>query len=164
MLRPYTEGILTLYNVILLPLDGSPLSERALPDATAIARRFGAKLALFAVVESHDVYSQPGVVAPIVGDQSKTDEEVAEVRTYLLGFADKLRDEGLDVIVEVRRGDPATEICDYARKISADLIVMSTHGRSGIRRWVYGSVADRILRSASVPVLLVRALTDEESQ
>lgn len=150
-----------MYNVILIPLDGSPLAEKALPDGTAIARRFGARITLFTAIESPEVYSQPGVLAPIVAEQSRGEEEVADARKYLLGFADKLREEGLDVIVEVRRGDPATEICDYAKKISADLIVMSTHGRSGIGRLVYGSVADRVLRGANIPVLLVRSISHE---
>ena len=154
--------MLALYKVILIPLDGSPLAEKALPHAAEIARRFGARLTLFAVIESYQVYPQPGVVGPILSVQFNIDEEVAKTREYLRGFADKLRADGIDVVIEVHQGDPAAEICDYAKSIGADLIVMSTHGRSGIRRWVYGSVADRVLRSSNVPVLLVRTLGDEE--
>lgn len=150
-----------LYKVVLVPLDGSPLAEQALPHAAAITGKFGAKLTLFAVIESYQVYSQPGVVGPIVNVQFDINDEVAKTREYLRGFASKLREEGLDVVVEVHQGDPAAEICDYAKSIAADLIVMSTHGRSGIRRWVYGSVADRVLRSANIPVLLVRSITED---
>jgi nucleotide-binding universal stress UspA family protein len=153
-----------LYKVILVPLDGSPLAEQALPHAVEIARAFGARLTLFSVVESYQLYPQPGVIGPVLSVQFNIDEETSKTSEYLRGLADKLRADGIDVVVEVRQGDPAAEICDYAKSIGADLIVMSTHGRSGIRRWVYGSVADRILRSANVPVLLVRALTDEEAQ
>lgn len=153
-----------LYKVVLVPLDGSPLAEKALPHAAAIASKFGARLTLFAVVESYQVYSQPGVVGPIVSVQFNISEEVARTREYLQGLADNLRSEGLDVVVDVHQGDPAAEICDYAKSIAADLIVMSTHGRSGIRRWVYGSVADRVLRGADLPVLLVRSLPEEEAE
>ncbi len=151
-----------MYKVILMPLDGSPLAEKALPHAAAIADKFGARLTLFAVVESYQVYSQPGVVGPIVNVQFDVPEEVARTRDYLQALADKLREEGVDVVVDVHQGDPAAEICDRAKSIAADLIVMSTHGRSGIRRWVYGSVADRVLRGADIPVLLVRSLSEEE--
>lgn len=151
-----------MFNVILVPLDGSPLAEKAVPYAAEVARKFGSKLTLFAVVETYQVYSQPGVVGPIVSVQFNLDEELAKSREYLRGIAAKLKEEGIDVIVDAHQGDPAAEICDYAKTIAADLIVMSTHGRSGIRRWVYGSVADRVLRSANIPVLLIRSLTQEK--
>ncbi len=152
----------SLYKVIMVPLDGSPLAEKALPHAVEIARKFGARLTLFAVIESYQVYTQPGVVGPIVSVPMESEEETNAMRRYLRGIADKLAQDGLDVVTEVRQGDPAAEICDYARNIGADLIVMSTHGRSGIRRWVYGSVADRVLRSANIPILLVRTLAEDK--
>lgn len=153
-----------MYKVILVPLDGSPLAEKALPHAAEIARRFGSRLTLFAVVESYQLYPEPGVVGPILSIQSNIEEETSRTREYLRGLADKLKEDGIDVVVEVEQGDPAAEICDYAKSIGADLIVMSTHGRSGIRRWVYGSVADRVLRNANIPVLLVRSLSQEEAE
>ncbi len=64
---------------------------------------------------------------------------------------------GYKAVSAIRFGQPADEIIAYAAKSGCDLIVMSTHGRSGIGRWVYGSVADKVLRSSSIPVLLVRA-------
>lgn len=151
-----------MYEAILIPLDGSPLAEKAIPHAGQIARKFDAKLTLFAVVEAYQVSSQPGVVGPIVSVQFNIDEEVARTREYLRGIADDLKADGVSVAVEVHQGDPAAEIIDYSKAIGADLIVMSTHGRSGIRRWMYGSVADRVLGGANIPVLLVRALSREK--
>ncbi len=153
-----------MYKVILVPLDGSPLAEKAVPHASEISARFGARVTLFAVVEAYQVSAQPGVVGPIISAQYNIDEDLARVREYLKTVAQGLREQGIDVITEVHQGDPAAEIVDYAKTIAADLIVMSTHGRSGIRRWVYGSVADRVLRSANIPVLLVRTLAEDEDR
>ncbi len=153
-----------MYKQILVPLDGSELAEKALPHAEELARRFGARLILFSVVESVVVYSQPGVVGPIVSVTFNIEEEIEKTKGYLGNVAGKLRQAGLDASTEVRQGDAASQICDFAREIGAELIVMSTHGRSGVRRWVYGSVADRVLRGANVPILLVRAVGPQAEQ
>ncbi len=80
-----------------------------------------------------------------------------ELRNYLRGVEKNLMQPGVEMSSEVRFGNPANEIITYAHDIKADLIAMCTHGRSGIARWTYGSVADRVLRVAECPVLLVRA-------
>jgi len=150
-----------MYKEILVPLDGSELAEKALPHAEDLARRLDARLTLFSVVESIVVYSQPGVVGPIVSVTFNIEEEIEKIREYLRNIAENFTQAGIDARVEVRQGDAASQICDFAQETGVDLIVMSTHGRSGLRRWVYGSVADRVLRGASVPVLLVRAVGSE---
>ena len=106
-----------MYKVILVPLDGSPLAEKALPHATEIARGFSSRLTLFAVVESYQIYPEPGVVGPILSIQSNIEEETSRTREYLRGLADTLKEDGIDVVVEVEQGDPAAEICDYAKSI-----------------------------------------------
>ncbi|MBP6965726.1 MAG: universal stress protein [Armatimonadetes bacterium] len=153
-----------MYKTVMVTLDGSELAEMALVHGLAIAAKFEAKLILFAVVESYQVYPQPGVVAPVAGVPIGADDEVAQVRDYLRSLAEQHDHTGLEIIVTVNQGDPATEICDHSRAVSADLIVMSTHGRSGIRRWVYGSVADRVLRGAPTPVLLVRTSSEQATE
>jgi nucleotide-binding universal stress UspA family protein len=80
-----------------------------------------------------------------------------DLRDYLRGFEHPLAREGVAVSSEVRFGRAAEEIITFASDMKIDLIAMSTHGRSGLARWAYGSVADRVLHSARCPVLLVRA-------
>lgn len=152
-----------MYKIVMVTLDGSELAEKALAHGVEIAAKFEARLVLFAVVESYQVYPQPGVVGPVAGVPIGIDDEVAQVRNYLRGLAEEQARAGLEIVVTVNQGDPATEICDHSKAIGADLIVMSTHGRSGIQRWVYGSVADRVLRGADTPVLLVRTKSEQDT-
>ena len=146
-----------MYQEILVSLDGSELAEAALPHARALAKAFDARITLLSVLEPLEMYPQQGLVGPVVSISMNVQEELANLKQYLDGVAANLTKEGIAVRTEVREGDPASAICDYAEGNQMDIIVMSTHGRSGIQRWVYGSVADRVLRSAQVPVLLIRA-------
>lgn len=148
-----------MYKQILVPLDGSELAEGAVPHAEELAKALGARVTLLSVIEPVAVYSQPGVVGPVVSVSMDMQDEVRNVTEYLDKIADKLRHGGIDVVRVVREGDAASQICDYAHENRADLIVMSTHGRSGIQRLVYGSVAEHVLHNATVPVLLVRVHT-----
>ncbi|HET6453423.1 MAG TPA: universal stress protein [Armatimonadota bacterium] len=150
-----------MYKQILIPLDGSELAEGAISHAMEIAKAFKAKVTLLSVVEPVAVYPQPGAVGPVVSVSMDVQDEVGKVAEYLDGVADKLRQEGIDVLRVVREGDPAGQIVDYAHLNQVDLIVMSTHGRSGIQRLVYGSVAEHVLHHATVPILLVRVITKD---
>ena len=150
-----------MYKQILVPLDGSELAEGAVSHAEELAKAFDAKVTLLSVIEPVAVYSQPGVVGPVVSVSMDMEEEVRNVTEYLDNIADKLRKDGVDVMRVVREGDPASQICDYAHENRVDLIVMSTHGRSGLQRLVYGSVAEHVLHNARVPVLLVRVRTKD---
>lgn len=145
-----------MYKQILVPLDGSDLAEGAIPHAEELAKALGARVTLLSVIEPVEVYSQPGVVGPVVSVSMDMEDEVRNVTEYLDKIADKLRQGGTDVIRVVREGDAASQICEYAHLNRVDMIVMSTHGRSGIQRLVYGSVAEHVLHHAKVPVLLVR--------
>jgi len=148
-----------MYKDILLALDGSPLAEAAVPHARALAKAFGARVTLLSVVQPVGIYPQSGVVGPVVSIALNVEEEMESVRRYLRTIAEQFEAEGINVEEVVREGDAASQICDYAHESRADLIVMSTHGRSGVQRWVYGSVADKVLRGANVPILLIRAQT-----
>ena len=127
-----------MYGTILVPLDGSPLGERALPYATAIAKAAGAHLRLVRV-------------APAAAPSGAAE--------YLRRVAAALSRPPVSPTVSTAAlaGDPATEILAEARRTGAGLVALSTHGRSGLGRWLYGSVADAVLRRAGVPVLLVPA-------
>lgn len=141
-----------MYKRIILTLDSSPLAEQAIPHAVAVAKAFDASLEIVTVVPvvQEDMLLAAGVTID-------WELEVAHYEEYLKGVVTRIEEEGITVHSEVRRGDVAEEILRHSKDFHADLIVMSTHGRSGLGRWVYGSVADRVLRYASVPVLLVRA-------
>ncbi len=144
---------------ILVPLDGSELAERALPYAEELARQFGASLILLRSVNSLDLSSAQafsGYLPAEVYDAAYEDARRV-AREYLEATAARLAADGLKVEWVLRTGDPAGEVVEHERDGKADLVVMSTHGRSGLSRWVFGSVADRVLRGGTIPVLLVRA-------
>jgi nucleotide-binding universal stress UspA family protein len=147
-----------VYKHILLALDGSPLSEQALPHAEELAKGLGAKLTVLSVVEPY-VIALPATPAPIPAYNIDTDLEalVADREDYLESIRDRLVADGLDADTVIRRGRPGDEIIDCARELGADVIVMTTHGRSGLSRWIYGSVAERVLHTSETPVLLIRA-------
>jgi len=142
-----------MYHKILVPLDGSGFAEAALPHARALALNAGAELALLRVVLLPRVDYQ--MSEPLMRQSVYNDTE-ADAATYLENVAAELRAAGLRVTAEACTGPVVETILDYAESIHADLIVMSTHGRSGIARWFIGSVADKVVRAARLPVLLAR--------
>lgn len=144
-----------MFSTILVPVDGSPMSERALPVATRLAQQPGARLVLVrAAPEVKDAYLEASAMEPALrATHLAREQATAELAT----LTDRLRSEGLSVDGRVWYEEAAEAILDAAREGPADLIVMSTHGRSGLGRWVYGSVADRVVRCADVPVLLIPA-------
>ena len=137
------------YRTVLVPLDGSELGEMALDHASELARA-GAALILLRAAEAPTL---PG--ADAIDAQVKV---VREAEDYLAGVRDRLTRAGIDrVDVSVWYGPPADSIVDAARFRKADLIVMSTHGRSGLGRLIVGSVAETVLRATTTPILLVRS-------
>jgi nucleotide-binding universal stress UspA family protein len=140
---------------ILVPLDGSPMAEKILPVVTSVARALGAELVLFQVPIAHVSGWMTGEWYLPVQGVLETAEEDAEA--YLSGVADRLAQEGLEVSRATAIGSVANCIIEYAEANRVDLVAMSTHGRTGLARWALGSVADRVLRAGSTPILLVRA-------
>ena len=136
---------------VLVPLDGSPLAEMALPTAIEVLRDSpDATLVLLRAVE---VTTLPGI-DPIEAQVAV----VGEAESYLEGVAARLRDEGRPrVITSVWYSGAAEAIVEAAHTRGVDLIVMSTHGRTGLRRVVLGSVAESVLRRTPTPILLVSA-------
>ncbi len=136
--------------VIVVPVDGSELSERAIPVAVALARGLSATLHLLTVWEPEDQDVERHFPA-LASDLAKAAEKY--YGDYLARVAGKA--EGVPVVAEVRSGRPAEQILAYAAEKGARFVVMSTHGRSGLSRWWYGSVADRIVHTSSIPVVVV---------
>lgn len=149
-----------LYSKILLPLDGSEFSAEALPHAEAMAESSQAELVLFQVIEDTRDYvltraENLGIYA-VEHNDTQREEAVETARRYLDDLASSLRHRQIATSTDMGSGDPATAIVDYARNEGVDLIVMSTHGRTGLARWAYGSVAHKVLQAAPCAVLVVR--------
>jgi nucleotide-binding universal stress UspA family protein len=139
---------------VLVPLDGSGPADAALAQAVPVAQAFGAVLDLVQVVPwamAQYATSMESYVSPELEEQL---EQSAE--EYLRGVAATLP-EGVAAEWHVRRGSPVQGIFDHLESTGAGLVVMGTHGRSGIGRFLLGSVAERVVHTAEVPVLLVRA-------
>ncbi len=133
---------------ILVPLDGSTCSEYVIPKVEELAERKKEGVCLLRVALAHTF---PGV------DQTEAQVKVVrEAEEYLKGLENRLRAKGFDVDTHVRYGNDAEEILDHAARKDIDLVAMSTHGRRGIKRFLLGSVAEKVLRHAPKPVLLVR--------
>ena len=148
-----------MYRKVIVPLDGSELAEEVLPHVAEVVRDRGGQVYLLSVAPLIKGIA-PTVVdvrPPSASMQEERRHIERELVEYLQTVAGRLEPAAADVQVSVRFGRPADEILAFASDVGADLIAMSTHGRSGISRWVFGSVADRVLRGAACPVLLVRA-------
>jgi nucleotide-binding universal stress UspA family protein len=140
---------------ILVPLDGSFRSERVLPVVAPMAQALDSELVLFQVPICYvSGWMMGDGFLPVQGVLA-TAEQDAQV--YLGEVAARLQQEGLRASIATAIGAVADSIVRYAEENRMDLIAMSTHGRTGLRRWALGSVADRVLRAGRVPLLLVRA-------
>lgn len=136
---------------ILVALDGSMLAEQALPTASALARKTGAEVLLMTAIAPPDRWVDGG--APRLWEE----EETALASRYLESIARILRDKGTPAKTRVIWGRPAEMIRVVAGQENADIIALTTHGRSGLSRWLIGSIADKLVRTADRPLLLVRA-------
>ena len=147
-----------MYKLAVVPLDGSPVAEAILPFVLEIAGPLDMEVALLRVL-------QPVPPQVIEGTRHMVVEDVEarrlDAEEYLAPLAGELRAKAVRVQTHVRRGDPAAEIVGCAREIGADLVAMTTHGRSGLGRLVFGSVAEAVLRHAHLPVFLMR-MTEAE--
>ena len=157
-----------MYRKILLPLDGSELAHRAMRHAVEIARLANAELVLLQVVESEAqmiAQTTPATIEPMPGTGSVSAEVVQEViaeqrrsaTANLEASAATVRAAGVkNVSIDLAEGSAGEAIVDAAKRLGCDLVVMATHGRSGIKRAILGSVADHVARNTpGIPVLLV---------
>jgi nucleotide-binding universal stress UspA family protein len=148
-----------MYKKVLVPLDGSELAECVLPHVEIIAGSGRVQnVTFFRVVKPfYPVGDYMGDTMSTIDVVSINKEAVAAAEDYLKKVIKKVKYPGVKIGWEVVKGNEAESIAEYAKKNEVDLIIIATHGRSGVSRWVMGSVADRVLRSACVPVLMVRA-------
>jgi nucleotide-binding universal stress UspA family protein len=147
------------FKRIMVPLDGSALARQALPLATEIAKSSGAELllmeAIAATIEAYPGFPSRGRPIPQLADVL---EALRDQATNQLGEqADALRAQGVGASTQVVQGHAAEVLVDEAARRGVDLIVMATHGYSGLKRWALGSVADKVLQATITPLLLVRA-------
>jgi nucleotide-binding universal stress UspA family protein len=145
-----------MFKKILAPLDGSALSEATLDYVAAIAGGCHVPEVILvrvrAFIDPLAIKSMPPKMVEQIEEASQREAE-----TYLKEIVEKLNKKKITARGEVLVGNPAEEIIKYCRENGIDLIVMSTHGRSGVSRLVWGSVADKVFRSSHIPVLIIPA-------
>jgi nucleotide-binding universal stress UspA family protein len=156
-----------MFHSILVPLDGSARAERALPVAAQIARSRNATITLLQVVS--DLADVGGyMIPPVAIDNGSIEREEVEARSYLSALAKSDALQGIHVEARVEFGLPSRVILDTLKMSDADAVIIASHGRTGLARWMLGSVAQAVVRHASVPVLLLRqqgpALVEDGSQ
>lgn len=147
-----------MFTHLLVPLDGSTLAEKALPIAQALAEKFDSRITLLRAIPDAPGEAKGG--DPTAHDQlfdQMRQQLSANVEEEMQAYMAALREKGIPTSYQLAIGvSPAAGILRTAREMETDAIVMSTHGRVGVSRWLFGSVADEVLRQADVPVVIVR--------
>ena len=144
-----------MYERLLVPTDGSPESMEAVDEAVALAAAVDADLAALFVVDTRDYSTLPEGKWVSIADELEREGERA-----LEAVERRAADAGVATSTAVVRGVPHEAILSHADDVGADLVVMSTHGRTGIDRFLLGSVTEKVIRSTALPVLVIRARTD----
>jgi nucleotide-binding universal stress UspA family protein len=162
--RPRIESQARLINRILIPQDGSKLSKLALPVGEELAAKLNIPITLFQMANRLLIYNYGYGIGFGVGyggciDYGKFNEVIKiQANDEMNILQNELKKKGLDVSYRVTAGTNVTgEIIKVGREVGADLIIMSTHGRSGLNRWAVGSVTEGVLRYGDMPLLLVHA-------
>ncbi|MGD8859872.1 MAG: universal stress protein [Myxococcales bacterium] len=150
------------YKKILCPVDFSPFADAALDEAMSLAKGMGSTLCLL------HAYQNPAYVLPMSGYVGPTADMIGRIRKQLeeelAGLAKKVEEQGITVETRCVEGIPYKVITDLAQEWDADLIVMGTHGRTGLSHALTGSVAERVVRTAECPVLITRHTLEEEQK
>ncbi len=141
-----------MFQHLVVPLDGSALAECVLPHSVAMARALGGRITLLQVVEQAGPAGRPRAIDPLEWHYSE-----AEAGAYLNAVAERLRLAGLPAGQLILQGDPAEQVIDHAHAENAELIVVSSHGRSGLSGWNVSSVVQKILARAYTSILLIPA-------
>ncbi len=150
-----------MYKKIMVPLDGSKLAECVFPHLEAVIKGCGSPPEVV-VVQAVEPLSVPygrevSQFTSLEQVQAFETHQKKEAEQYLKEIVARLKKTGINAKADVIYGKASHVLSDYATKNDVDLVIIATHGRSGISRWVWGSVADRLLRSVRVPVLMIRA-------
>lgn len=152
-----------MYETILIPTDGSEPAAQAAEHGFKLAKQFGSTVHILYVIELSDSASAApygGIGQSIVTEKavSNINERAAEIVTQLERKANELE---IDTATETRRGSARQDIISYANEQDIELIVMGTRGRSGVERFLFGSVTERVIRATNIPIFVVR--NDAES-
>lgn len=150
-----------LHSRIMVPLDGSKSAERALPTALDLARRTGARVDLVGVISPHTL-PPPRNADEESFVQGWFAEEDERIRSYLADALSSLDADDLEVRTHARKGVVVETLLEWSQELDTDLVVMTTHGRGGLRRAWLGSVSDALLRRAPWPILLVPASDSDD--
>jgi nucleotide-binding universal stress UspA family protein len=148
---------------IMVTLDGSKLAEESLESVKELSRQYGVENVELTLFRVSELFSPPYIYPPEMPISIEEYLEYEKKRTseicnsYLENIKKELAGEGLNVKIAIEEGIPADVIIDHAKKQSIDLIVMSTHGRTGFSHWAFGSIAEKVLKGAPCPVFLVRS-------
>jgi nucleotide-binding universal stress UspA family protein len=140
---------------ILLPLDGSALAERVLPHAISLAEAFGSRLSLLRVVSLEEHADQQSMVNPMNWQMRKSEAEA-----YLKSIQNRLAEVEVDCVIQILEGRPAHQIIEFAQQENVSLIVLSSHGSSGVSEWNINSTVQKVLLRAFMPVMIIRAYQD----
>jgi nucleotide-binding universal stress UspA family protein len=146
-----------MYTRVVVPLDGSETAEEVLDEAISLAKLNGAELHLVRVADSRTLeqIGGEGMMWDAATIGSLLDEEEQASVAYLNEVAERLKTENVEATTETLRGSVVNSLLSVAKP--GDMIAIATHGRSGIKRWFLGSVAEELVRRATVPLLIVRA-------
>jgi nucleotide-binding universal stress UspA family protein len=152
-----------MYKRILVPLDGSSVAECVIPHVKAIAKSTDTEVELLGVAEPVDIPTR-GNIALSADDIKQIDSDTKkDLHNYLDTIRKQLVSSRIKVRSTVLSGKAADSLISYAENNDVDLIIMATHGRSGINRWFWGSVAEKVLRAVKIPVLLVKTIACEDN-
>lgn len=154
-----------MFKRLLVPLDGSPFALQALPYATEVAQRFDAEVILVQVIKPATFViaaGAPGGVSPAASEiavqaaREADKRNAAQAKRYLSDKVRAMKSQHVESSYQVLVGDTARSIIEFSEKENVDLVVMTTHGKSGLKRAVMGSIADAVIRQSGKPVLVVR--------
>ncbi|GIV77601.1 universal stress protein [Litorilinea aerophila] len=148
-----------MYHTILVPLDGSKRAEMILPHVEAMAHAFQSKVIFLQVIEPAASLVTPYDMVPYY-DAELAEQWVNEARTYLTGLEGEFREKKIEAQAVVEQGPVVRTILDVAEREQVDLIAMASHGRTGLARVFYGSIAAGVLNQADRPLLLIRSQSD----
>lgn len=147
---------------MLLPLDASAAGETALPYILEIAARLKSEVILLSVVESGQRVHTIGGLDYIRFPEQQVRKMEQDLSAYLDSAAKRFRDRGIEARVELKSGHAAEEIIKYAKAAGMRLVAMSSHGKSGLREWVFGSVSNKVLHAGKSHLLLVKLAPHRE--
>jgi nucleotide-binding universal stress UspA family protein len=150
------------FSKILLPLDGSAAGEAALPLVSEIAAALKAQVMVLAVIETSQRVHTIGGLDFIRFPEQEVEKMKLAMSDYLECIVKKLDDRRVEARREIRSGHAAEEILKFAKTAGATLVAMSSHGKSGLREWVFGSVSNKVLHAGKTHLLLVRPAPDAQ--